>query len=41
MILSVNGDTEKKTIRDFVDNYCLAKDSRALREYIKVNPTRC
>jgi len=35
MILSVNGDTEKKTIRDYVDNYCLARDSRALREYIR------
>jgi len=35
MILSVNGDTDKKTIRDFVDNYFLAKDSRAFREHIK------
>ena len=35
MILSVNGDEDKKTIRDFVDNYMLAADSRALREYIK------
>jgi hypothetical protein len=35
MILSVNGDTEKKTIRDFVDNYFLARDSRAFREHIK------
>ena len=39
IITSINGDTEKKTIRDFVDNYLLAKDSRALREYIrKVQP---
>jgi len=36
MILSVNGDTEKKVIREFVDNYFLAKDSRAFREHIKI-----
>lgn len=35
IITSVNGDSDKKTIRDFVDNYLLAKDSRALREHIK------
>ncbi len=35
MILSINGDTDKKTIRDFVDNYFLARDSRAFREHIK------
>jgi hypothetical protein len=35
LITSVNGDREEKTIRDFVDNYLLARDSRALREYIK------
>ena len=35
MLLSVNGDVEKKTIREFVDNYFLAKDSRAFREHIK------
>tara|TARA_R110000796_G_scaffold47530_1_gene114209 strand:+ start:126 stop:854 length:729 start_codon:yes stop_codon:yes gene_type:complete len=35
MIISVNGDTEKKSIRDFVDNYLLARDSRALREEIR------
>lgn len=33
-ILSVNGDYEQKSIRDFVDNYMLAKDSSALRSYI-------
>lgn len=33
-ILSVNGDYEQKSIRDFVDNYMLAKDSNALRSYI-------
>ena len=36
IITSVEGAREKKDIRDFVDNYLLAKDSRALREYIKV-----
>jgi hypothetical protein len=35
MILSVNGNTDKKAIREFVDNYLLARDSRALREYIR------
>ena len=35
-ILSVDGDTEKKTIREFVDNYLLAKDSRAFREHIRL-----
>ena len=35
MVLSVNGDTERKTIREFVDNYLLAIDSRALREHIR------
>ena len=35
IIQSVNGEKEKKDIRDFVDNYLLARDSRALREYIK------
>jgi hypothetical protein len=35
LITSVNGDREQSTIRNFVDNYLLAKDSRALREYVK------
>jgi len=35
MITSVEGNSEPKTIRDFVDNFLLARDSRALREYIK------
>ena len=35
IITSVNGDDSVKTIRDFVDNYLLARDSRALREHIK------
>jgi len=35
IITSVEGDYDKKKIREFVDNYLLAKDSRALREYIR------
>lgn len=35
LITSVEGKRDKKDIRDFVDNYLLAQDSRALREYIK------
>tara|TARA_R110000787_G_scaffold116906_1_gene227263 strand:+ start:306 stop:1034 length:729 start_codon:yes stop_codon:yes gene_type:complete len=35
LITSVEGKTEKKDIREFVDNYLLARDSRSLREYIK------
>ena len=39
MITSVEGKTETKDIRDFVDNYLLAKDSRALREHVrKIQP---
>ena len=39
MITSVNGDHEAKSIRDFVDNYLLAPDARALREYYaKIQP---
>lgn len=38
-ILSVNGDYEAKTVRDFVDNYLIAKDSNPLRAYIgKITP---
>jgi hypothetical protein len=33
MITSVNGDRDQKNIRDFVDNYLLAADARAFREY--------
>ena len=33
-ILSVNGDYDPKKIRDFVDNYLIAKDSSPLRLYI-------
>jgi len=35
MILSVEGKTDKKDIREFVDKYLLARDARALREHIK------
>jgi len=35
MITSVNGDRENKTIREFVDNHLLARDSRELRKHIK------
>ena len=35
LITSVNGETESKKIREFVDNYLLAIDSRALREHIR------
>jgi hypothetical protein len=33
MITSVNGEREVKKIREFVDNFLLAPDARALREY--------
>lgn len=35
LITSVEGKTDKKDIREFVDNYLLARDSRPLREYVK------
>ena len=35
IITSVEGKTEPKDIREFVDKYLLAKDSKALREYMK------
>jgi hypothetical protein len=31
----VDGDTEKKSIREFIDKYMLARDSRSLREEIR------
>ncbi len=34
MILAVDGNEDKKTIRDFVDNAFLARDSREFRKYI-------
>ena len=33
IITSINGSTDKKDIRDFVNNYFLAKDARAFRAY--------
>jgi len=39
MITSVNGETDNKTIREFVDTAFLARDARAFREYIqKIQP---
>ena len=39
MILSVDGEEEKKDIRNFVDNYLLARDARSFREYVsKIQP---
>jgi hypothetical protein len=35
IITSVNDDRDEKSIRDFVDNYLLAIDSRSFRTYIK------
>jgi len=35
MITSVEGDRESKAIRDYVDNYLLARDSRVFREHLK------
>ena len=34
MLLSINGSTEKKDIREFVDNYLLAQDARAFRNFL-------
>jgi len=39
IITSINGNTEPKQIREFVDKFLLARDSKALRDYIiKVSP---
>lgn len=35
MITSVDGKTETKDIRDFIDNYFLARDARAFREHVR------
>ena len=35
IITSVNGDNESKTVRNFVENGLLARDSRALRNHLK------
>jgi len=37
IIKSVDGETGAKEVREYVDNYFLARDSRALREHIKIN----
>lgn len=34
MIISVNGDSERKTIREFVDTYFLAQDARSFRKHV-------
>jgi len=39
IITSVEGKRDQKDIRDFVDNYLIARDARALREYYsKISP---
>jgi hypothetical protein len=39
MVTSINGDRDQKSIRDFVDNYMLAPDAKALRDfYQKIQP---
>jgi len=35
IITSVGGDAESKTVREYVDKYMLAQDSRALRNHIQ------
>jgi hypothetical protein len=35
MILSVNGNDDKKVIREFVDTYFLASDARAFRQHVR------
>ena len=35
MIVSIEGDEDRSSIREFVDSYMLARDSRALRKYIR------
>ena len=40
VIIAVDGDDDKKTIREFVDNEFLARDARELRKYIrKIQPS--
>ena len=34
-VLSIDGDRDKKTIREFVDNSFLARDSKAFRNYLQ------
>jgi len=35
LVTSVNGSREVKDIREFVDNYLLARDARSLREHVR------
>ena len=35
MILSVDGNDDKKAVREFVDNYFLASDARAFRQHVR------
>ena len=35
MIIAVDGDSEKKNVREFVDTQFLARDSRAFRTYLR------
>ena len=35
IIISIDGDSDKKTIREFVDNYLLARDAKSLRDEIR------
>ena len=35
IITSVNGETETKEVREFVDNFLLAIDSKALRKHLR------
>jgi len=39
-ITSVNGDKDPNTIKDYVENYLLASDSKALRKFILDNTPR-
>ena len=34
-LVSVNGETEKKDVREFVDNYFLARDARSFRDHLR------
>ena len=35
MIIAINGDSDRKTVREYVDNRFLARDSRAFRKHIQ------
>ena len=37
MIISVDGNEDKKDIREFVDNYFLARDSRSFRNILEIH----